>query len=155
MCYRRAASENNVRFRGVGSAALQGCRAAMSRPEGLRCERPRAIAKRTRTIRRASMRARWSVAVSLAALSAFGVIARAQPRAAIAPETYAQLKFRYIGPVGNRVIAVAGVPGDPNVYYVGAASGGIFKTTDNGAHWDPIFDGEADPSIGPRAVRPA
>ena len=101
------------------------------------------------------MRARWSVALSLAALSAFGVIARAQPRAAIAPEAYAQLKFRYIGPVGNRVIAVAGVPGDPNVYYVGAASGGIFKTTDNGAHWDPIFDGEAVSSIGSLAVAPS
>ena len=38
------------------------------------------------------------------------------------------LKYRYIGPVGNRVIAVAGVPGDPNTYYAGAASGGIWKT---------------------------
>src|SRR5205814_369429 len=94
-------------------------------------------------------------ALSLAARSAFGVVARAQPRAAMAPEAYAQLKFRYIGPVGNRVIAVAGVPGDPNVYYVGAASGGIFKTTDNGAHWDPIFDGEAVSSIGSLAVAPS
>ncbi|MGH9139581.1 MAG: hypothetical protein ACRD2I_00410, partial [Vicinamibacterales bacterium] len=55
------------------------------------------------------------------------------------PDAYAQLKFRYIGPVGNRTIAVAGVPGDPNVYYVGAASGGIFKTTDGGVHWAAIF----------------
>src|SRR5262245_37096764 len=42
---------------------------------------------------------------------------------------FAELKFRYIGPEGNRVSAVAGVPGDPQVYYAGAASGGIFKTT--------------------------
>ena len=40
------------------------------------------------------------------------------------------LRFRYIGPVGNRIASVAGVPGDPNVYYAGAASGGIWKTTD-------------------------
>jgi photosystem II stability/assembly factor-like uncharacterized protein len=85
-----------------------------------------------------------------------GAVPRAQSRsAAIAPDAYAQLKFRYIGPVGNRVIAVAGVPSDPNIYYVGAASGGIFKTTDNGAHWDAIFDGEAVSSIGSLAVAPS
>ena len=45
----------------------------------------------------------------------------------LTPDVYKQLKFRYIGPAGNRVIAVAGVPGDPNIYYAGAASGGICK----------------------------
>src|SRR5206468_5269045 len=78
----------------------------------------------------------------------------AAPRAQ-SPDAYAQLKFRYIGPVGNRVIAVAGVPADPNVYYVGAASGGIFKTIDNGAHWEPIFDGQTVSSIGALAVAPS
>lgn len=53
-----------------------------------------------------------------------------------------QLRYRYIGPVGNRVIAVAGIPGNRDVYYVGAASGGIFKTTDAGTNWAPIFDSE-------------
>ncbi len=72
-----------------------------------------------------------------------------------APESYAQLKFRYIGPVGNRVIAVAGLPHNPNVYYVGAASGGIFKTSDDGAHWDAIFDDQAVSSIGSLAVAPS
>src|SRR3954452_21066029 len=71
---------------------------------------------------------------------------------AIAADANQQLKFRYIGPVGNRLIAVAGGSGAPNVYYAGAASGAIFKTTDNGAPWDPIFDRKADPSIGPLAV---
>src|SRR5258708_8376230 len=78
----------------------------------------------------------------------------AAPRAQT-PDAYAQLKFRYIGPVGNRVVAVAGVPGDPNVYYVGAASGGIFKTTDNGAHWNAIFDDQSVSSIGSLAVAPS
>ena len=54
----------------------------------------------------------------------------------ITSDTYKALKFRYVGPVGNRIIAIAGVPGSPYIYYAGAASGGIFKTTDNGAHWD-------------------
>ena len=50
-----------------------------------------------------------------------------------------QLKFRHIGPVGNRLISVAGVPGNQLVYYVGAASGGIWKTVDGGLNWKPVF----------------
>ena len=69
--------------------------------------------------------------------------------------TYAQLKYRYIGPVGNRVAAVAGVAGDPSVYYAGAASGGIWKTTDGGVHWQPIFDDQPVQSIGALAVAPS
>lgn len=65
------------------------------------------------------------------------------------------LRYRYLGPVGNRLTSVAGVPGQPYVYYVGAASGGIFKTTDGGAHWDPIFDDQAVSSIGSLEVAPS
>ncbi|HXQ97993.1 MAG TPA: hypothetical protein VN774_06090, partial [Candidatus Limnocylindrales bacterium] len=68
------------------------------------------------------------------------------------PDAYSQLQFRYIGPVGNRATAVAGVPGNPYLYYVGAASGGIFKSADGGVHWDPIFDGQPVSSIGSLAV---
>ena len=46
------------------------------------------------------------------------------------PDQYNQLKYRHIGPDGNRMIAVIGVPGDPSTSLVGAASGGIWKTTD-------------------------
>ncbi|MDX6574375.1 MAG: hypothetical protein QOE96_328 [Blastocatellia bacterium] len=62
------------------------------------------------------------------------------------------LRYRYIGPVGNRVTSVAGVPGQPYVYYAGAASGGIFKTIDGGIHWEAIFDGQPVASIGSLAV---
>jgi photosystem II stability/assembly factor-like uncharacterized protein len=70
----------------------------------------------------------------------------------VTPDSYKQLQFRYIGPVGNRISAVAGVAGDPWVYYAGSASGGIFKTTDGGATWAPIFDGQPVSSIayGPK-----
>ncbi|HEX7939370.1 MAG TPA: hypothetical protein VF483_10290, partial [Gemmatimonadaceae bacterium] len=68
------------------------------------------------------------------------------------PRQATDLRFRYIGPVGNRTDAVTGVVGDPNVYYAGAASGGIWKTTDGGIHWQPIFDGQMVSSIGALAV---
>src|SRR5215469_11421887 len=67
-------------------------------------------------------------------------------------DTFSQLKYRYLGPVGNRATAVAGVPGNPYIYYVGAASGGIFKTTDGGVHWESIFDRQPVSSIGSLSV---
>src|SRR4051812_33523480 len=67
----------------------------------------------------------------------------------------AGLHYRYIGPEGNRTDAIAGVKGDPNTYYVGAASGGLWKSTDAGAHWDPIFDSQPVSSIGAIAVAPS
>jgi len=81
--------------------------------------------------------------------------AQVAPATLLDSATLAQLRFRYIGPVGNRVSSVAGVPGDANVYYAGAASGGIWKTTDAGIHWTPIFDDKDVSSIGALAVAPS
>ena len=78
----------------------------------------------------------------------------AQSTMRLTPDAYKALKFRYIGPVGNRLIAVAGIAGNPNVLYVGAASGGIWKTSDAGAHWDPIFDDQDVQTIGALAIAP-
>ncbi len=64
--------------------------------------------------------------------------------------------FRFLGPaVGNRVSAVAGIPGDVSTYYAGAASGGIWKSTDGGNRWSPIFDEEPVAAIGALAVAPS
>ncbi|MGH9481072.1 MAG: WD40/YVTN/BNR-like repeat-containing protein, partial [Terriglobales bacterium] len=68
---------------------------------------------------------------------------------------YQQLHFRFIGPTGNRAIAVAGEPGNPLVAYYGAASGGIWKTTDGGTHWAPIFDQAEVSSVSALAVAPS
>jgi photosystem II stability/assembly factor-like uncharacterized protein/DMSO/TMAO reductase YedYZ heme-binding membrane subunit len=68
---------------------------------------------------------------------------------------FRQLRFRFIGPDGNRAISLAGVPGDRNTAYVGAASGGIFKTEDAGISWHPIFDSTDNSSIGALAVAPS
>jgi len=66
------------------------------------------------------------------------------------------LHWRLIGSFrAGRVSAVAGVPGNPNVYYFGTPGGGIWKTTDAGHVWDPIFDKEHVASIGALAVAPS
>src|ERR1041384_8056198 len=65
------------------------------------------------------------------------------------------LHYRHIGPTGNRLTSVVGIPGQPNIYYVGAASGGIWKTIDGGIHWDPIFDSQLVSSIGALAIAPS
>ena len=72
-----------------------------------------------------------------------------------ASELFADLPYRHIGPVGNRVSAVTGVPGDANTYFFGAASGGVFRSRDGGHHWDPIFDDQSVASIGSIAIAPS
>jgi photosystem II stability/assembly factor-like uncharacterized protein len=53
------------------------------------------------------------------------------------------LRYRMVGPSrGGRVTTVTGVPSQPRTFYMGAASGGVFKTTDGGAHWLPMTDGK-------------
>jgi len=104
----------------------------------------------------------FGLATRLASLSAVttafvGVMASeagAQTLRNLDSEIFSEFKYRHIGPVGNRVSAVAGVPGDPNVYYIGAASGGVFKTTDGGVGWEPVFDDQPAASIGSIAIDP-
>ncbi|MGH9348585.1 MAG: WD40/YVTN/BNR-like repeat-containing protein, partial [Vicinamibacterales bacterium] len=93
--------------------------------------------------------------MTAAALVAAAAGALAAQAARVTPELLTRLPYRHIGPVGNRVSAVAGVPGDSNVYYAGAASGGVWKTTDGGAHWAPVFDDQPVQSIGALAVAPS
>lgn len=70
---------------------------------------------------------------------------------------FAGLHFRDLGPAvaGGRVSAAVGIPGDPLTYYVGAAAGGVWKTSDGGEHWKPIFEHEASASIGAIALAPS
>ncbi|MGA3088978.1 MAG: hypothetical protein ABSD75_10215 [Terriglobales bacterium] len=66
------------------------------------------------------------------------------------------LKWRLIGPFrGGRAVAVAGVPADSTTFYFGAVNGGIWKTSDAGVTWTPIFDGYPVASIGALAVAPS
>ena len=81
-------------------------------------------------------------------VSAFIVAPTAYAQTAPAADAYASLPWRHIGPEGNRFSAAAGISGDPYTYYVGAASGGIYKTTDGGVNWDAIFDDQPVQSMG-------
>ena len=59
------------------------------------------------------------------------------------PAFYSGLRYRLVGPSrGGRVTTVTGVPSQPRTFYMGVASGGLFRTTDGGATWTPITDGK-------------
>ena len=85
--------------------------------------------------------------------AAAGAAALAQP---FDPNTFGGLRWRSIGPYrGGRTRAVAGVPSQPNVFYIGVCNGGVWKTTDYGRTWYPIFDDQSTGSIGAIAVAPS
>ena len=80
--------------------------------------------------------------------------AAAQP-VTIDPAQLGGLRWRTIGPDGNRLSAAAGEWGNPDVIYFGAASGGIWKTSDRGVTWEPVFDDQEAASISALAVSPS
>src|ERR1700732_4786214 len=72
------------------------------------------------------------------------------------PDLSARLPWRTIGPYrGGRTVAAAGIPSQPNVFYVAANDGGIWKTDDYGRTWNPLFDDQPTGSLGALAVAPS
>jgi photosystem II stability/assembly factor-like uncharacterized protein len=96
--------------------------------------------------------------LSIFAILVIGDLALAlrAPAQTLKEETLKGMKWRLVGPFrGGRVLAVAGIAGDANTYYFGAVAGGVWKTTNGGISWTPIFDNEPVSSIGSMAVAPS
>jgi photosystem II stability/assembly factor-like uncharacterized protein len=88
-------------------------------------------------------------------LALFAFVATSESQT-LSKDSLEGMKWRLVGPFrGGRVEAVVGIPGNPYVYYFGAAAGGVWKTTDAGVNWTPIFDHESNPSIGAIAIAPS
>jgi photosystem II stability/assembly factor-like uncharacterized protein len=88
-----------------------------------------------------------TIVLSAIVLSASGVEAQ------VPESTYQELHWRMIGPFrGGRTRAAAGVPSQPNIFYIGQVNGGVWKSDDYGRTWNPIFDQEPTQSIGAIAV---
>ena len=104
---------------------------------------------------RVSNRGCWNLFTGLAVALILSAAPAAQ-RVGRRPPPTPPLTFQFMGPaVGNRISAVVGVPGDPKIYYAGAASGGVWKSTDGGDSFTPIFDKEPVAAIGTLAVAPS
>ena len=93
----------------------------------------------------------WLLAASVA-----GFGARALRAQTLDENALKGLKWRQVGPFrGGRVLAVTGVPGDPETYYFGAVAGGVWKTTNGGLTWTPMTDKTGIMSVGAIAVAPS
>jgi photosystem II stability/assembly factor-like uncharacterized protein len=87
---------------------------------------------------------------------AFALLASGLSAASFNPKLYSDLRWRSIGPHrGGRTKSAAGVASQPNVFYIGVCNGGVWKTTDYGRTWVPIFDDQPTGSIGAVAVAPS
>lgn len=94
-----------------------------------------------------------SATAFVTALITCGVCSFAYANTVIPKDVYSSMRWRLVGPFrGGRVLAVSGVNSKPNTYYFGSAIGGVWKTTNDGLTWDPVFNHQAVASIGAVAV---
>src|SRR6185503_15993213 len=97
------------------------------------------------------LRRQYVVWILQAVLLGFAFVPTAAQQ--IDPKLFESLRWRNIGPLrAGRVRAISGVPSQPNVFYMAQVNGGVWKTTDYGRTWTPIFDDQPTGSVGSIAV---
>src|SRR5437588_2182745 len=102
------------------------------------------------------MRTRLASLRLLATIALLLFLTAAGAAQSISPDSYAAMRWRLVGPFrAGRVTAVAGIPGQPAIYYMGTPGGGVWKTTDGGRVWKPVFDDAHVASIGAIALAPS
>ncbi len=102
------------------------------------------------------MRFRY-VVLAAVLITSTGLLAHTQDGGSAAnPSLYQGLRYRLIGPFrASRTVGAAGIPTQPNVFFMGVNNGGVWKTDDYGRTWNPIFDDQPTGSIGDLAVSPS
>ena len=111
---------------------------------------------RSWSVGRTALLAVAALGACLAGLITVAPEAAAQPGGNVDKAPYSGMKWRLVGPFrGGRVLAVSGVVGDPETFYFGGTGSGVWKTTNGGADWTPLFDKEPVSAIGAIAVAPS
>jgi len=110
----------------------------------------------TQAVQEAGSVAKRLIACVVLGVACVGALASSMAAQATNPPTYSQMRWRSIGPPrAGRARALSGVPSQPNVFYIGFDNGGVWRSTDFGSTWTPLFDSQPTGSIGAIAVAPS